>query len=354
MSNIIHLPGLIDIHVHFRDPGEINKEDFYTGTSAALSSGVTTIFDMPNNKKPIFSAKALDEKNQIAQKKAVGNWGLYFGTNGRNENEFKKVQDKVVGLKIYLNVTTGNLFIKSESLLEKVVYSWPKEKVIVFHAEGKSIDLAINLCRRYRNKIHITHVSTGYDLEKILSAKGEGINISCDVTPHHLFLTKDQKELSAGFYKVKPPLSSKEDVNYLWQNLDKIDCIASDHAPHTIVEKQSDNPPSGLPGVETMLSLLLTAIRHKRLTIDSLIRLTNINPQKIFGFKQTSDTYVEVDIEEKYNIDNNNLFTKCAWTPYDDWQVYGKVKKVYIKGKKAFEDKRVLVKKGFGQNILNN
>lgn len=367
MDNIIKLPGLIDIHVHFRDPGEAYKEDFHTGSVSALSGGVTTVFDMPNNKAPILTYKLLKEKIKKVKSKAVSSWGLYFGTDGKNLEQFETVKDIVVGLKVYLNVTTGDLIIEDEELVEKIFFSWPKDKVIVAHAQRNKIGLAIKLAKRYGNKIHITHVATGRDLDKILSAKGEGVKLTCDVTPHHLLLTKNRAELLSGsgrmhspgvgqsvaFYQVKPPLATKEDQQYLWQNIDNIDCVASDHAPHTIEEKKSANPPSGLPGVETTLPLLLTAAKRKQLTIGDIVRLMNTNPQKIFNFQLNSDTYIEVDLTEKYRIDNGSLFTKCGWSPFEGWEVYGKVKRVYIRGEKVFEDDKVLVKPGFGKNILN-
>ena len=405
MSNFLKLPGLIDIHVHLRDPGATHKEDFYTGTCAALAGGVTTVFDMPNNLEPILTYEKLREKVAIVKKKAVCNWGLYFGTDGRNFEEFEKVEKIVVGLKVYLNFTTGNLKIDNEELMEEIFYRWSKDKIIVAHAEEEKLDLAIALQKKYKNKLHITHIAKALDLEKIIKAKKDGLNITCDVTPHHLFLAKERvntenvkdtletgkpynrlgsgrqsrfnrerhdspevnksdkpsdsggirKELvkSRGLYKVKPPLATKEDQAYLWQSIKMIDCIATDHAPHTMEEKRSDNPPTGLPGLETMLPLLLTAVYNNRLTIEEVIRLTNTNPQKIFGFKQEKDTFIEVDSDEEWVIKNEDLKTKCGWSPFEGWRVKGKVKKVSIRGTKVFEYGKILSQSGFGKNILD-
>ena len=365
MSSLITLPGLIDIHVHLRDPGQTNKEDFYTGTSAALAGGVTAVFDMPNNKEPILTYERLSAKRNIAEGKAVCDFGLYFGTDGKNIHEFPKVKDKVVGLKIYLNITTGRLLVEEERLVEAIFASWPKEKVIVVHAEGEKIDLVIQLCSRYGNKIHITHITTRNDLEKVIIAKRNKLPVTCDVTPHHLFLFNDQKEnifySTLGRKKieyniskmivVKPSIALRRDVEYIWEQLTYVDCIATDHAPHTREEKQSSNPASGVPGLETMLPLLLTAVKQKRLTLADIIRLTNTNPQKIFGFKQDKNTYVEIDAEEEYEIRNEHLFTKCGWSPFHGWKVYGRIKRVYLRGKKVFADGKVLTKPGFGKHI---
>lgn len=352
MSNTIRLPGLIDIHVHLRDPGETHKEDFYTGTSAALAGGVTTVFDMPNNLVPIFSYETLLEKIRIVHSKAVCDFGLYFGTDGKNLDEFDKVKDLAVGLKIYLNLTTGQLLVEDDDLIENIFQKWTQNKVIMVHAEGEKIDLAIDLASKYKSKLHITHISKHDDLVKIIAAKKKGVNITCDTTPHYLFLTDADGIKMGGFGSVKPNLATKEDQDYLWENLKDIDCLATDHAPHTFAEKRSDFPPSGMPGLETMLLLLLSAVKEKRLTIEEIIRLTNTNPQKIFGFKQDENTYIEVDLDEKYTVENKNLKTKCGWSPFDGWEVYGRVKRVFTRGIKVFEDGKILVNPGFGRNVV--
>lgn len=353
MSKLVRLPGLIDIHVHLRDPGQIQKEDFYTGTCAALAGGVTTVFDMPNNITPIVTNTLLEGKLNIAKKKALCDYALYFGTNGRNIDEFRQVKDKVVGLKLYLNITNTNILVEDQRLIENVFQSWPKDKVIVIHAEGDKIDLAIELSRKYKNRIHVTHVATKRDLEKILFAKSAKLRVTCDVTPHHLFLTVDDEVYLDGFGKVKPNLATQSDVDFLWDNIAGIDCITTDHAPHTVKEKKSFDPPFGVPGLETMLPLLITAVKQKRLTIDEIIRLTNTNPQEIFNFKQDNNTYIDVDVEEEYRIDNKKLFTKCGWSPFHGRSVYGKVVSVYLRGKKVFGNGKTLVSAGFGKNIID-
>lgn len=351
MSKLIRLPGLIDIHVHLRDPGQTYKEDFYTGTSAALAGGVTAVFDMPNNLEPIFTCQKLMEKINIAEQKAVCDWGLYFGTDGKNTDEFEKIADKVVGLKVYLNMTTGRLVIDDEELVEKVFKLWPKSKIIVVHAEGEKINLAIRLAEKYGNKLHVTHINTRQLLKKIMAAKKNKLNITCDVTPHHLFLTAEDIKPLKGFGIMKPPLSSREDIDYLWDHLSAIDCIASDHGPHTTEEKQEKNPPTGVPGLETLLPLLLTASSAGRITFNDIVRLTSTNPAKIFNMLADNNTYIEVDLEEKYLIEDKNLKTKCGWSPFAGREAQGRIKRVFIRGTKAFENGQILVSPGFGKSV---
>ena len=353
MSKLI-LPGLIDPHVHLRDPGQTNKEDFYTGTMAALAGGYTTIIDMPNNKTPITSLTTLNEKIKIAKKKIVCDVGFHFGSLGDNIDEFKKVQNKVIGLKLYLSLTTGG-FVIDKTKLEKVFKAWPKEKVILVHAEDNMLDSVINLTRKLGNKIHVCHISTADDLKQIKKAKEEGIKISCGVTPHHLFLTEKDVKILGPFGMMKPPLRSKKDQDFLWKNLNYIDVVESDHAPHTIEGKKKVPAPFGVPGLETTLPLLLTAVSEKKLTIDDVIRLCHTNPAKIFNTRDFDDSNhrntVEVDLSQKYTIENKNLISKCKWTPFEGMKVRGRVERVFLRGNKVFENGKILAKKGSGKTV---
>lgn len=347
---MIRLPGLIDVHVHLRDPGQTEKEDFYTGTSAALAGGFTTILDMPNNKIPVTSIKALEEKQEIASKKIVCDVGFYAGSLGDNLIELIKVESYVFGLKLYLNKTTGN-FVIDENKLTKVFLEWKSIKSILVHAEEDVLGTIISVVKKTGKKVHICHVSNQIQLSQIIKAKKSNLPITCGVTPHHLFLTnKDAKKLGP-FALMKPELGSKKDQEFLWKNLEYIDVIESDHAPHTIEEKNSEKMPFGVPGLETTLPLLLTAVSEKKLSINRLIELCFENPRKIFNIKTDEKTYVEVDEKEEYIIDNKKLFTKCGWSPFNGWKVKGKVKKVFIRGINVFENGKILVKPGFGKVI---
>jgi len=326
--SIVRFPSLVDIHVHLRDPGATQKEDFYTGTSAALAGGITTVFDMPNNPIPTFSEEALNDKLKIANEKAVCNWGLYFGTDGKNVDLFEKIASKVVGLKVYLNSTTGKYIVEDERLVECIFAAWPREKVIVVHAEKEKLDLALKLCAKFKNKLHIAHVSTKEELEKIIEAKKDQLPVTCEVTPHHLFLTDADLKVLKNYGDTKPSLVSSEDQEFLWSHLGDIDCIASDHAPHLKEEKESDSPPSGVPGLETMLPLLLNAMNKKQITKNDIIRMLHTNPHRIFNITPDPDTYTEVDPDEEWTIRGKNLKTKCGWTPFEGWKVKGKVVRV--------------------------
>lgn len=351
MAQTLTLPGLIDPHVHFRDPGQTHKEDFYTGTAAALAGGYTTVMDMPNNIEPITTLERLEAKIASAERKTVCDIGFHFGTLGDNFAEFEKVIDKVTGLKIYLNVTTGNFIIDKNKLLS-IYEAWPSDKPILLHAEDDVSDLVLTTLRQAPKRTHICHVSSQEELEFVLRAKAEGLPITCGITPHHLFLTAKDAERLGPYGHMKPLLKSQKDVDFLWQHLDGVDIIESDHAPHTRAEKDSDNPPFGVPGIETTLPLLLTAEQEGKLSHQKFMNLLHDRPAEIFGVPTADDTSVTVSMEE-YELKNEDLKTKAGWTPFAGRRVVGKVQKVVLHGQTVYEDGKVLAEPGSG-SIVNS
>lgn len=345
---MITLPGLIDPHVHLRDPGQTYKEDFYTGTQAALAGGYTTILDMPNNLLPIINEELLLKKIKEAKTKIVCDVGFYFGSQGQNTNQFLKIQKHVFGLKIYLNQTTGN-FLVSTKVFQKIAESWPDDKPILLHAEDETLYEVLNITKNLNKKIHVCHVSSEQELKFIIDARSKGLKITCGVTPHHLFLNQEDLTSLDYFCNVKPSLKTRKDNRFLWKNLKYIDIIESDHAPHTIEDKK--NGAFGFPGLETTLPLLLTEAHKDKITLKDITRLCHENPAKIFNIKTTEKTYIEIDEEAECIINNKTLFTKCAWSPFEKRKIKGKVKKVFLRGTKVYEDGKILIKPGFGQII---
>jgi dihydroorotase-like cyclic amidohydrolase len=343
---IIKLPGLIDPHVHFRTPGQSQKEDFSTGTKAALAGGFTTVLDMPNNATPITTSKLLKEKQSLAKKGIYCDIGFHFGSLGNNFEEFKAVKDKVMALKIYLNQTTGG-FIVDDKVFTQICKFWPKGRPIIVHAEEDVIGKILKIGAQTKQKIHVAHVSSKKELQTIIKMKKSlpaGRQVTCGVTPHHLFLTdKDAKRLG-GFGKMKPYLKNQQDIDFLWKNIKFIDLIETDHAPHTLKEKISDNPPFGVPGLETSLPLMLTAVNAGKLTIKDVKRLLHDGPAKVFKIKSDPRTFIEVDLDEEWVVLGKKLFTKCKWSPFEGFKMRGRVKKVVLRGKTVFENGRILSK----------
>ncbi len=360
---MIKLPGLIDPHVHVREPGQTHKEDWDTVTQAALAGGVTMLLAMPNTKPPIFDHTTLDLALDAAKTKARCDYGQYLGAGPDNAAEVARLAPKATALKMYLDSTFGELRLDDMTLWLEHFRRWPGHTPIVTHSESRSMAAALWMAQMFDKPIHIAHISLREEVLLIKAAKEHGVKVTCEVCPHHLFLAEGGLPLAAagcsccadglpgGRGEVRPRLATQADVDALWENLDVIDCFATDHAPHTLAEKDGQNPPPGFPGLETLLPLLLTAADDGRLTIDDIIQKSVINPRKIFNLPEQPETWVEVDENAEYEICASEMKSRCGWTPFDGWKVKGKVRKVVLRGKTAFEDGKVLAVPGFGRNV---
>ncbi len=194
MANIIKLPGLIDSHVHLREPGWEYKEDFESGTMAAIAGGYTIILDMPNNPEPIVTPEALENKIKLAENRIYSDLGFHFGATATSTLYFEQIRDKVFGLKVYMNHTTGPLLVEADDDLHKIFSSWPKDKVLMVHAEDQTLIEAIDLAKYYKIRLHVCHVSLKMQVEAIRNAKEEHIKITAETSAHHLFLTQKDEE----------------------------------------------------------------------------------------------------------------------------------------------------------------
>ena len=346
---ILRLPALIDAHVHLREPGEEHKEDFATGTAAALAGGVTTVLDMPNTKPPIVDAASLARKRELVGQKARCDVGFFVGAARTNAPSCSALAGEVAGLKIYLDQTHGPLQVRNLAALLDHFRAWPADRPIAVHAEGLSTVIAIGLATSFGKRLHVCHVSRADEIALIRAAKERGARVTCEVTPHHLFLTEADAQRLGPYGQVRPPLATEADRAALWANLDIVDCVATDHAPHTRAEKDGEKPPPGLPGLETMLPLLLTAVSEGRLTVERLVELTSAGPARIFGLRAQPETWVEVDPDCRYVLSDEALHTKCGWTPFAGMAVRGRPQRVVLRGQTAFEDGEIRAGPGYGQ-----
>lgn len=356
---MLRLPGLIDPHVHVREPGQTHKEDWNTVTQAALAGGVTMILAMPNTQPPIFDETTLRLALDAAASKARCDYAQFLGAGPDNAEAVAALASRAAGLKMYLDSTFGELRLNDMTLWAPHFQKFPKEYPIVLHAESRTMAAGILFAAIYDRPVHIAHVSLKEEILLIKAAKEKGLKVTCEVCPHHLFLTADSPLPAGegpgvrvkGRKEVRPRLAAKEDVEALWQNLDVIDCFATDHAPHTLEEKDSETPPPGFPGLETLLPLLLQAVDDGRLTVDDLIQKSVINPRRIFRLPEQPETWVEVDENAEYEIKASEMHSRCGWTPFEGWKVKGRVTRVVLRGKTAFENGKVLAEPGYGRNI---
>jgi carbamoyl-phosphate synthase/aspartate carbamoyltransferase/dihydroorotase len=257
---------------------------------------------------------------------------------------------------MYLDMTFGQLRLDDMTLWMSHFEKYPKRFPIVTHSESRSMAAALLFAAIYDRPVHIAHISLKEEILLIKAAKEKGIKVTCEVCPHHLFMVsqvphEQRGKTKEGRMEVRPRLATQEDVDALWENLDVIDCFATDHAPHTLAEKDSDNPPPGFPGLETALPLLLTAVDDRRLTMDDIISRMYTNPKKIFSLNDQPETWVEVDEHAEYEVRAAEQFTRCGWTPFEGWKLKGRVRKVVLRGTTAFEDGRIFVEAGYGKNI---
>ncbi len=344
-NGYIEIPQAIDPHVHDRGFSESHKGTPESETIAALAGGYAAILSMPNNNPPIVDYDSLKQKLFTAKISAHTFYGAFLAGVKGNQEMLTEAEKSACGLKVYLDNTTGSLFVRDLNELKKHFQSWPGEKPICVHAEELSLSTAIGLAAVYGKPLHVCHVSRESEISLIKDAKERGLPITCEVTPHHLFLTEDDLPYLGNFGLVKPELATCTDQKALWDNIDNgvIDCIASDHAPHTTHEKQSDNPPYGIPGLETTLPLMLGAVEEGRLSLEKLIDLVSTNPRKIFHIPNLGrGTYAVVDLNDKYYLNNSDLKTQAGWSPYTAHKLTGRIREVYLNGELVYKDGEVL------------
>lgn len=360
------MPGVIDVHTHMREPGVTYKEDFETGSKACAKAGITTFYDMPNTVPTTTTLENLLNKKELAGKKSIVNFGIHFGgSKNNNISEIKKVLDKkeVNTVKIFMNVTTGEMLIEDDEILKGV---FQNSGLVLVHAENEMIDKAIGLNQKYGKGLYVCHIPSTEELKKVIEAKKDSrLNnemhpIYAEVTPHHLFLNEEIRESSERnkmLLRMKPELRKKSDNEFLWKALNEglIDTIGTDHAPH-LIEEKLEKVTFGMPGVETSLALMLTAYNEGKIKLSAIQKLMCENPaeiMKIAGRGKLKEGYyadvIVVDIEKEWiaGVDDT-LESKCGWTPYENWKLKGKNIMTVVNGEIIYENGKINenVKKG--------
>jgi len=351
MSTLIRLPGLVDVHVHLREPGGEHKETFASGTAAALAGGVTTVLAMPNTSPPLTDAETFGLAQARARAGARCDYGLFLGATAANLGLPPDLQGRAAGLKVYVNETFGPLRLESLPVVLAHIQRWRGPGPVAVHAEGLMVPALTALAALTGTPVHVCHVSRAAELAVIRLAKERGYPVTCEVTPHHLCLAEADLPGLGPLGLMRPPLAAAADRDALWANLDVVDCIATDHAPHALTEKRSATPPPGVPGLETLLPLLLTAVHEERLTLDRLVELTHTRPRTIFRLPAQPETYVEVDTGARWTFPPSGWQTHCDWSPFAGIPVVGRVVRTVVRGRPAYDDGRVLALPGSGQNV---
>jgi len=375
------MPGALDVHVHFREPGLTHKEDFLTGTTAAACGGVTCVLDMPNTKPPTATAEDLRDKAALVAKKAAIDFGLFAGLTGRGRPE--RMAPLAVGYKLYMGSTTGDLLVDDYARLPEILHPLAAgEKPVAVHAEDEVLLRSIGIKARdplsYNdarppecesgavkkfiaalgaNRGHICHLSSRGALEQVAAAGGR---VSCEVTPHHLLLDAREDNALGTFGKMNPPLRRREERAALWSAFARgeIGVLASDHAPH--LEEEKDAPfaeaPAGIPGTETMVPLLLTFVKSGRLEIARLVDAACERPASVFGIgagrigKGMPAHLAVYDLHEVRQVRGKRLASKCSWTPFEGREAIFP-KAVFLRGEPVVEDWEPVTTPGAGRFV---
>ncbi|MCB0076582.1 MAG: amidohydrolase family protein [Anaerolineales bacterium] len=350
---MLRLPTMVDVHVHMRVPGGEHKEDFDSGTAAALAGGVTQLLAMPNTSPPIVDAAIFDVAATQAAAQARCDYGIYLGATDENAPLNPALQRRAAGLKIYVNDTFGTLRVESLATMQNHFRAWRGPGPIVVHAEGLFVPACIALAAQYDQHVHFAHISRGSEIVAIRSAKERGLPVSCEVAPHHLWLDERDLPRLGPYGDMRPRLATEGDRKVLWEAVRSgvVDCIATDHAPHLREEKESNSPPPGVPGLETTLPLLLNAVQATRLTIEQVVALTATNPRRLFHLTEPAESYLEVEIGALWTLPERGWQTRPDWSPFAGERVAARLRRTVLRGQIAYEDGVVHAAPGSGRDV---
>ena len=379
-ENLIVLPGCMDTQVHFREPGSTDAEDLNSGSKAAVVGGITGVFEMPNTKPPTSNKKEFQNKLNLAKNRMYCNYAFYFGATPDNHKDLSELKnlEGCCGVKLFAGSSTGTLLVDKEKDIEKVFEK--TSKIVSVHSEDEEIlnlrkkliikgnvlthpvwrneECAISstrkivkIAKRLNKKAHILHVTTKEEVDFLSQNKG---NITFEITPQHLTLTSPECYEKLGtFAQMNPPIRDKSHFDRLWYAVrnNYNDTIGSDHAPHLKKNKQKEYPdsPSGMPGVQTLLPVMLNHINEGRLKLDQLVKLLCENPTNIFriqnkGFinKSFDADFTIIDLNKIIEIKNEKIESKCGWSPFDGYKFKGTPVATIINGKIKMKNGKIL------------
>ena len=361
LKNLDLIPGVIDTQVHFREPGATHKEDLKSGTKAAILGGVTGIFEMPNTDPSTTNLEALLDKFRRAKDRSYCDYAFYVGGTEDNSKDLPNLEkvDGCCGVKVFMGLSTGSLLVSGDDDLSKIMAEINSRAS--FHSEDQShleerkkfqvqgdtnsheiwrndeqcfiaTKRIVQIARKYNKNIHILHVSTGQEVEFLANNKDIA---SVEITPQHLTLSAPDCYNELGNYaQMNPPIRDKSHQEKLWNAIENgvADIIGSDHAPHSREEKDQvyPNSPSGMPGVQTLVPIMLNHVNNKKLSLNRFVQLTSANPARLFKIKNKGSIdigndadFTIIDIQKERVIENNWIASKCGWTPYDGMKVKG-------------------------------
>lgn len=364
-------PGLIDDQVHFREPGLTHKEDLHTGSKSCAAGGITTFLEMPNTKPSTTTVSAIREKISLAQEKSLVDFGFYIGATRDNLDELIKAEKEpgCCGIKIFLGSSTGDLLLydpdilekifietklpiaihsENEILLQKNIEIHQKSQSVHDHYRWRSVEVAasstqmiLELAQKTKRKIHLLHISTAEELDLIRRYRDY---CTFEILPQHLYLAapEDYERLGT-LAQMNPPIREKSHQAALWKALNdhEVDIMGSDHAPHTLEEKQRGYPqsPSGMPGAQTLFPLMLHAYLEKRIELKTLFKVLVSAPIGIFSLKNKGHLQVDkdadfvvIDPNKNWDVKRSDILSKSGWSPFEGMSLKGKIDYTFVRG----------------------
>ena len=387
-SNKLVLPGIIDTQTHFREPGSTDREDLESGSRAAVLGGITSVFEMPNTNPPTSNLVEFDKKLNLAKNRMHCNYAFYFGATPENVDQLSKLKGLkgCCGVKLFAGSSTGKLLVAKEDDIEKVISNsdrvvsihsedeeilnlrkkFIKEGDVHSHPEWRNVECAmsstrrvVKIAERYNKQIHVLHVTTREEVDFLAMHKK---NVTFEITPQHLTLyAPDCYDKLGTFAQMNPPIRKKEHYDRLWVAVRNsiVDVLGSDHAPHSKEDKNKKYPvsPSGMPGVQTILPIMLNHVNNEKLSLEQLIKLMCENPCKIFDIKNKG--YIKedfdadltiIDMNKEQTIKDEMIASKCGWTPFNNFTVKGFPVATIVNGKVVMSDGKVNIE-GSGQPL---
>lgn len=377
-------PGIIDTHVHFREPGATHKGSIFTESKAAVAGGITTFMDMPNTNPPTLSLKNIEEKNQIAEKYSLANFTFYLGVSKENIDEIKNAKKPHYGaIKLFLGASTGNMEITDDAYLHHVFENAQlpialhcEENTIInqnlttftnkfgeeipfkYHAQIRSREScvqstkkAIDLALKHQKKIHLLHISTKEEIALIKNVKQHTNLITAETCPHYILFNEEDYDTLQYKIKCNPSIKSKDDSISLLEALNDgvIDTIATDHAPHTLEEKQNNyiKCPSGIPSIQQSLLNMLELNYEGRITLEKIAQVMCHNPATIFKIKERGylrkGYYADMVIvapSNAWKLENKDILHHCKWTPYEGKIFHNKIYATIINGQVVYKNNK--------------
>lgn len=378
------LPGMIDDQVHFREPGLTHKGSIASESRAAVVGGITSYMEMPNVKPATTSIEALEKKFEIAAKDSIANYSFYLGATEDNLDQIKLLNpNKHCGVKVFMGASTGDLLVEHPQALDAIFRESPA--LIVTHCESTptinlNLDLirshgreptiqdhpiirddeacyasssyAVNLAKKYQSQLHVLHITSEKELSLFEQGAIENKHITAEVCVHHLWFSDQDYQRLGNLIKCNPAIKSSQDRDALIQALhnNQIDIIATDHAPHTWEEKQTDytQAPAGLPLVEHALLSLFDHVKYGRLTMEQVVEKTSHNPALRYAVKERGfirEGYfadlVLVDTSQPTQVSDEKVHYCCAWTPFNGHQFSSSIKGTWVNGIQAFDGQQI-------------